>query len=137
MMVSPMSRFGTVPITLLRIPGESAPDWITTLRSKTFTFPGGNRSVTQMLGQSDWRVTYLARLESESDFALVMTLLGTRQMLRIPAGATAYPGVRTFYQFGELYKEFDGILLTAVDETRIRSNGSVTCRIDLTRTVPT
>lgn len=136
MMAAPLSLFGTVPITILRESGQPAPDWTTTLRYKTFQFPGGNQSYTQVFGLSDLTIEYQVRLESEADFQRLLGMLGTRQTLRVPLTATAFVATRTLQEHGELYKEFDRVFLTGVTEVRLRRNGTVVCLCAMSREVP-
>lgn len=135
-MPMPMSRFGAVPITILRLPGEPMADWATTFRYKTFQFPGGNLSYTQTFGQSDLTIEYLVRLESSDDLQRLMALIGTRQTLRLPYAASAYKGTREGQELGELYKWFDRVFLTGVNEVRLRIGGTVVCSCTMTREVP-
>ncbi len=135
-MPMPQSMFATVPITLIRRPGDDPVDWATELRYKTFPFPGGNLAYTQIFGKSDWTVEYLIRLESQTDFQRLHALIGTRQTLRVPFDTTAYAGTRSFQFLGELYKEFDRIFLPRVTDIRGRNNGSVLATLGLSREVP-
>ncbi len=132
----PMSRFGDVPFLILRLPGEQTPEWSLEHKSKTFHFPGGNKTFTQILGQGDWTVEYLVKLDSHADFGRLMALVNTRQVLRVPFGVTVYPGTREFQEHGELYKEFDRIFLPKVTDIRGRNDASVTVTVSLSREVP-
>ncbi len=136
-MTFPLSRFGTVPFLLMRVPGEQTPEWQPNHKSKTFEFPGGSKTYTQILGQGDWTVEYLVKLDSQADFARLMAMVNTRQVLRVPFGVTLYPGTRAFQEYGELYKEFDRIFLPRVTDIRGRNNGSVLATLSLSREVPT
>lgn len=139
-MTIPMSRFGTgtgqVQFTILRLPGQPSPEWLLNHKSKTFEFPGGSKTFTQILGQGDWTVEYLVKLDSQADFGRLMVMVNTRQVLRVPFGVTVYPGTREFQEHGELYKEFDRIFLPKVTDIRGRNNGSVVATLSLSREVP-
>lgn len=128
-----LNRFGTVPMTLMIASGSDVVDWRPDVRSRTFHFPGGNNTVTQYLGQSDLILEALVWMESGSTLESLMSLIGTRQTLRMPYSATAFPGTRSGQLHGDMYKEFDGVYLANVTDIRIRFDESVLCTCTFSR----
>lgn len=111
MMPFPQSRFGAVPMAMIR--RRSADDWQPELFTTTFHFPGGNVNETQVTGRGVFRLACMVRMESSTAFEQFEAMLGSRQTLRMLQMATAYSGDRVISEFGEVYKEFDGVLLNA------------------------
>jgi len=135
-MAFPMSRLDAVPFTIRHVRGETPAEWRPDIKSKTFHFSGGNKTFTQILGQGDWTVEYLVRLDSARDIERLMALVNTRQVLRVPFRTTAFPGTRAFSEHGELYKEFDRVFLANLSDVREWLDGSVTATLSLSREVP-
>lgn len=120
-----MSRFGTVPITMIRRRGETPTEWTPDYKSVTFHFPGGNVSETQTLGQGKMRLEVLVRLADTATFERFMALMNTEQTLRMDYHATAYSGDREGQEFRNLYKEFDNVFATSPTNIRRRLGGQV------------
>ncbi len=135
-MSTPQSRFGAVPITLIRAGGGSPVDWTPDARNVTFHFPGGNVSEVQVLGRGVLTVEYLVRVLYD-DFAALDDLLNTEQVFRVPRMTTAYPAAREFQEFGELYKEWDAVLLASIADVQLHRSGIVHCVSRFQRTAVT
>ncbi len=127
------SRFGGVPITLIRESGGAPVDWAPDPQPVTFHFPGGNASEVQNMGQGPLTVEYLIRLESDTDFGALYPFLGTAQVMRVPRGSTAFPPDRYFQEDIQVYKEFIAVTLTAITDIQFRIGGTVLCRCTFSR----
>lgn len=128
-----MSRFGTVPITLIRRGGEQRADWQPDYRSVTFTFPGGTFSETQTLGQGPMRLKATVRLADDAALARFLALVHTRQTLRMDYHATAFAGDRDGQELGALYKDFDGVFLADLANILYRFGGAVELDVEFQR----
>ena len=122
-----LSRFGTAAFDLIRR-GSDRTEWVPDYRIQTFHFPGGDVSESQGMGRGVYQLSGTARFESSDEFEAFAALAATRQTLRVPFMATAFPGDRQGQEFDQLYKEFDSVLLVRVDEIRLHLNGMVDCR---------
>jgi hypothetical protein len=120
-----MSRFGIVPISLIRKRGDTPADWVPDYRSVTFHFPGGNLNETHTLGQGPLKLTATVRLADSDAFTRFLALVNTRQTLRMDYHATAFGGDRDGQEFGALYKDFDGVFLNAPTNILRRLGGQI------------
>lgn len=118
------SKFGPVPMTIGVRSGETFTDWQPGLRIKTFYFLDGS-SETQVLGRDVLQLTCRVRFDSKENVGAFERLMGTRQTLRMLEAATAFIGDRSFQEFGELYTEFNNVLLASVQDVRLLIGGQV------------
>lgn len=131
-----MSRFGTVPITLIRRNSDASTEWTPDYRSVTFHFPGGNLNETQTFGQAPLQLQATVRLQDEATFTQFMALMHTRQTLRQDYHATAFAGDIEGQEHGELYKDFLSVFATNPTGIRRRMGGQVELDVTFQREPP-
>lgn len=132
-MLPPQSRFGSVPLQLIRRQSEKMPDWRPDLRVVNHHYAGGNVNDVEVIGQGRLQLTALVRLATPELFERFLGLIGTEQTLHVSYFSTAFPGDRDGEDVDGIYKEFDRVLLRDPEDIQRRPGGLVDLTVTFER----
>jgi hypothetical protein len=130
-MAAPQTRFGTIPLRILRgsTGAQIGAGWSRKSNTAEQPVPGSDRTITFLLGRGPrdvtWRVECLA-----DDYLDLEAAIQSDATLVVPHGTQNAPAI-VRNEFGDLYDHLDGVLLMGLsNETVHRTNRGQTVQAD-------